>query len=63
MTSTERHISSGLHDLKLLTDPARIASATFAFSHPSNFSVSHPVRPGTGAHGIRICVQAPGFPS
>jgi hypothetical protein len=30
---------------KLQTDPARMASATFDFSHPSNLNVNHPVSP------------------
>ena len=29
------------------SDPAAVASATFAFSHPSNFSVIHPLSPAT----------------
>jgi len=29
------------------SDPGRIASATFDFSHPSHFSVNHPVSPVT----------------
>ncbi len=32
---------------ELWRDQAHIASATFAFSHPSNFSVNHPVKPRT----------------
>jgi hypothetical protein len=36
------HIERPAPTSKLLTNPARIASATFAFSHPPNFSVRHP---------------------
>jgi len=36
-------------------DPNRIFSAIFAFSHPFNFSVIHPVSPGEGSAECRLC--------
>jgi hypothetical protein len=38
----DRHIGRPPPTSKLRTDPARMARATFAFSHPSNFSVRNP---------------------